>query len=77
MITQVFLLLHKYCQPQIKIEVAIFHIATFNYALCNVIGHLTFQMRKVLVTIKPPDILHCVVWIAGHGITFCHILVEF
>ena len=61
--SQVFLL-HKNYQPQIKIGGgAIFHIATFN---CNVIGHLTFQMKKVLVTIiEPPDVLHCVVRIAA------------
>ena len=36
-----------------KIEAAILHfddVATFNCALCNFIAHLTFQMRKGLVT---------------------------
>ena len=51
---QVFLL-HKTCQPQIKIEGAIFHIANFNCEHCNLIGHLTFQMRKGLVTMEPPE----------------------
>ena len=45
-----FTALHHICK---LIEVAIVHfddIATFNCALCNLIVHLTFQMRKVLVT---------------------------
>ena len=47
-----FFLLHKNCKPWNKIEAAILHsndIGTFNCVLCNLIAHLTFQMRKVLV----------------------------
>ena len=39
-----------------KIETAILHfddVATFNCALCNFIAHLTFEMRKELVTRNP------------------------
>ena len=47
-----FFLLHKNCKPQNKIEAAILHsndIGTFNCVLCDLIAHLTFLMRKVLV----------------------------
>ena len=56
----------------IKIKAAILHfddVTTVNCALCDLIAHLTFQMRKVSVQeiqVRPPDVLHRRVWTAGH-----------
>ena len=46
----------KKLQPWNKIEVAILNfddVATFNCVFCDFTAHLTFQMRKVLVTRNP------------------------
>ena len=51
-----------------------YSVATLNCALCNLIAHLTFQMRKVLLTKnsnQPPDVLRWGgggegPWTAGH-----------
>ena len=45
--------MHKNCKHWNKIKAAIFDdIATFNCALCDLIAHLTLQMRNMLVIIK-------------------------
>ena len=59
---------HKNWQPQNKIKVAILHVDDIWLALCD---HLTFQMRKVLVTWN--QITRCSLlgmWMDGHEITF-------
>ena len=56
----------------IKIEAATLHfddVVTFNCALCNLIAHLTFEIRKVLEKNKPQDVLHHGAWMAVHETT--------
>ena len=63
---------HKICKLWIKTKAAILHfddVTTVNCALCDLIAHLTFQMRKVSVQeiqVRPPDVLRRRVWMAGH-----------
>ena len=64
-------IMHR-CPKGLLAAPAILHfddVMTVNCALCDLIAHLTFQMRKVSVQeiqVRPPDVLHWRVWMAGH-----------